>query len=661
MKNKNLNQIHFYKKIIYLTFCLSIFSFSSLFAQTQGKKLTIIHTNDLQSRLLGFAPNSDFTPLTTNDDKTVGGIARVANVIRNQRAKAPDRTLVLDGGDWMMGTLFQTISTFEGAELRLMQAIGYDAAVIGNHEFDFHCDGLADIIESAMKHGDIPQLVLSNGNFSVESKEDDRLEALFKQGKILPHFIMEKNGIRIGMFGLLGKEAVSVAPYSRPMTFDDPIESAKKMTTFLKEEEKVDVIICMTHSGIWHVEDGSWGGEDVDLARAVPAIDVVISGHSHTPLPEPIMVNGTPVVQAGSEGEYVGVLEMQYQDGEIQMTDYQLVKVDDSFETEVDINLMVDSFQLTIDDQVLEKYKVKFTDVLVETDFDLTISRKSLVASNLGTFAADAVRFGVEKFSGNPEIPVVGFTTAGLIRDNLLAGERGMQQVSDLYRIMPLGRGVVDKDPGYPLAKGFVTPAELKSILEILLIAPSLKGNSYFPFFSGLRFKYNPNRVPLDQVYEVEIGNKKDGYTVLDISSDEGLIAIGANAYIYESINLIGEISKGILSVIPKNVDGIPIENINDALLDFSKTEPGIQEVKEWSALFELTKSFPDVNGNGFPDFPEFYKKGEVRQIEMASWSPTSMYSNATKVMWGTTGIFLLIVSFFIWLIGRFRKKRKVS
>lgn len=659
MKNQNLNQIHFYKNLIILIFCLFFFSFPSLFSQTQGKRLTIIHTNDLQSRLLGFAPNSDFTPLTTNDDKTVGGIARVANVIRNQRAKAPDRTLVLDGGDWMMGTLFQTISTFEGAELRLMEAIGYDAAVIGNHEFDFHCDGLADIIESAMKHGDIPQLVLSNGNFNPEKKEDDRLEALFKKGIILPHFVMEKNGIRVGMFGLLGKEAASVAPYSKPMTFDDPIESAKKMTTFLKNEEKVDVIICMTHSGVWHVEDGSWGGEDVDLAKAVPAIDVVISGHSHTPLPEPIMVNGTPVVQAGSEGEYVGVLEMQYQDGEIQMSDYQLVKVDDSFSTEADINSMVDSFQLTIDDKVLEKYDVKFTDVLAETDFDLTISRESLVASNLGAFAADAVRFGVEKFSGNPEIPVVGFTTAGLIRDNLLAGERGMQQVSDLYRIMPLGRGVLDEDPGYPLAKGFITPAELKSVLEILLIAPSIKGNSHFPFFSGMRFKYNPNRMLLDQVYEVEIGNEKDGYTVLDISSDEGLIAIGANSYIYESINLIGEISKGLLSVIPKNADGTPIENINHALLDFSKTEPGIQEVKEWSSLFELTKSFPDLNGNGFPDFPEFYKNGEVRQIEMASWNPIMMYSNATKVMWGVTGIFLLIGWFFIWLIRRFRRKKR--
>lgn len=658
MKNSNFNTDYSSRKILFLFFCLLLIPLSSLFSQTQGKRLTILHTNDLQSRLLGFAPNTDFTPLTTNDDKTVGGIARVANVIRNQRAQAPERTLVLDGGDWMMGTLFQTISTFEGAELRLMQAIGYDAAVIGNHEFDFHCDGLADIIESALEHGKIPQLVLSNGNFSSTDKRDDRLEALFNQGVILPHFIMEKNDIKIGMFGLMGKEAASVAPYAKPMTFDDPIESAKKMTAFLRNEEKVDVVICMTHSGVWHVEDGSWGGEDVDLARAVPDIDVLISGHSHTPLPEPIMVNGTPVVQAGSEGEYVGVLDMQYKDGKMQMTHYDLIKIDDSFATEEDINAMVDSFQMTIDDKVLEKYNVNFTDVLAETDFDLTISRQSLVASNLGAFAADAVRFGVEKFSDNPEIPIVGFTTAGLIRDNLLAGESGMQQVSDLYRIMPLGRGVIDHDPGYPLAKGFITPAELKSVLEILLIAPSIKGNSHFPFFSGMRFKYNPNRMPLDQVYEVEIGNEKDGYEVLDISSDEGLIGIGANAYIYESINLIGEISKGLLSVVPKHVDGTPIEDINDALLDFSKQEPGIQEVKEWSSLFELTKSFPDVDGNGFPDFPDYYQTGEIRQIEMSSWNPILLYSNATKIMWGVTLLFLLILSFIIWLIRRFRRKR---
>jgi len=256
---KNHTHITFYTitKRIYLLFFLILLFSSNIFSQTQGKRLTIIHTNDLQSRLLGFAPNTDFTPLTTNDDKTVGGIARVAHVIRTQRTKAPNRTLVLDGGDWMMGTLFQTIGTFEGAELRLMQAIGYDATVIGNHEFDFKCDGLADIIESAMTHGDIPQLLLSNGNFNPNDSADDRLEALYNKGVIQPHFVIEKNGIRIGLFGLIGKQAVSVAPYTDPMTFDDPIESAKKMVSYLKEKENAEVIICLTHSGVWHIDDPS--------------------------------------------------------------------------------------------------------------------------------------------------------------------------------------------------------------------------------------------------------------------------------------------------------------------------------------------------------------------------------------------------------------------
>lgn len=662
MKNKKDNFIPFFQRIILTILFTSIFYFSSIFAQTQGKKIRIIHTNDLQSRLLGFAPNTDFTPLTINDDETVGGIARVAHVIRKERAKAPEQTLVLDGGDWMMGTLFQTISTFAGAELRLMEAIGYDAAVIGNHEFDFHCEGLADIIESAMKHGEIPQLLLSNGNFSATDDRDDRLEDLFKKGIIQRHVIVEKNGLKIGMFGLIGKEAVSVAPYTKPMIFDDPIASAREVASYLKQQEQVDMVICMTHSGVWHMDDSEeWGGEDVDLAKAVPEIDAVISGHSHTPLPKPIMVNGTPVVQAGSEGQYVGLLDMQYKNGKMEMVNYELVTIDDSFATESDINSMVDSFQNQIDQKVLDNYNISFTDVLAEVQFDMTITPKDLASSNLGVFAADAVRYGIQKYSDNKDIPTVGFTTAGLIRDNMLAGEKGLQQVSDLFRVMPLGRGVLDNAPGYPLAKAYITPAELKSVLEILLIAPSIKGNSHFPYFSGLRFKYNPNRVPLDQVYEVEIGDPQNGYTLLDLSSEDELIGFGANAYIYESVGLIGEISKGLLEVIPKHADGTPVKDPNDALLDFSKNKPGIQEVKEWSALFELTKDFPDLNGNGVPDIPDFYKKGELRQMAVPSWNPINMYSHATKVMWGGSGILLFLLALVTWVIRRIiQKVRKV-
>lgn len=659
MFNNNSSPTFFNKKYIFLVVFFSILYFSPTLSQTRGKTISIIHTNDLQSRLLGFAPNTDFTPLTINDDETVGGIARVANVIRNRRALAPERTLVLDGGDWMMGTLFQTISTFEGAELRLMQAIGYDAAVIGNHEFDFNCDGLADIIESAMKHGDIPQLLLSNGKFSPSSSEDDRLEKLYEKGVIRNHLVIEKNGIKIGMFGLMGKGAASVANYSKPMTFEDPIESAKEMTAFLKNEKKVDMVICLTHSGVRHIDDeGTWGGEDVDLAKAVPEIDVVISGHSHTPLPEPIMIDGTPVVQAGSEGQYVGFLEMEYKDGNMQMVNYQLVEIDDSYVADADINAMVDTFQLSINKNILKKYNIDFTDVLAETKFDLTITEKDLDISNLGTFAADAVRYGVQKYSTNKELPIVGLTTAGLIRDNMLAGEKGLQQASDLFRLMPLGKGVLDEDPGYPLAVGYVTPAELKSVLEIMLIAPSVKGNSYFPYLSGLKFKYNPNRVPLDQVYEIEIGDAQNGYKILDLSDEKQLIGIGANLYVYESVSLINEISKGVLNVVPKFADGTPIKNNHDAMLDFSKEEDGIQEVKEWSSLIEMTQSFADNNDNGIPDFPDFYKKGEIRKVEMATWNPKYMYQNATKVMWGTSGIIFLVLALLILLLRRFLKRR---
>ncbi|HFB99776.1 MAG TPA: bifunctional metallophosphatase/5'-nucleotidase, partial [Phaeodactylibacter sp.] len=606
---------------------------------------------------LGFAPNADYTPLSTNDDATIGGFSRVAHVIRTRRAKAPERTLVLDGGDWMMGTLFQSISTFEGAELRLMQTIGYDAAVIGNHEFDFHCDGLADIIESAMKHGDIPQLLLSNANFDAQKKGDDRIKSLFDQKIIDRYSIITKNGLRIGMFGLLGKDAVSVASYSKPMTFDDPIQTAKKMTAFLKSEKKVDVVICLTHSGIRRVgKEEPWHGEDIDLAKAVPDIDIVISGHSHTTLHQPIMINGTPIVQAGSKGQFVGVLEMQFNDKEIQMTDYQLVKVDDSFETEADINAMIDTFKQTIDEKILNKYAISFTDTLLEMDFDLTIEEGQLNESNLGRFAADAVRYGVQKYSDKNGIPTVGFTTAGLIRDNLLAGKKGFQQVSDLFRVMPLGRGTLDDTPGYPLTKAYVTPAELKSILEILLIAPSVKGNSRFPYFSGLRFRYNPNRIPLDQIFEIELGDPQNGYHLLDLSSND-LVGVGANFYILESFGLINELSKGLLTVVPKHADGSPIQKPIDALLDFSKKEKGVQEVKEWSSLFELTKSFLDSNGNGVPDIPNFYKKTEIRQIAVPSWNPKYMYMNATKVMWGASGIGLFVLGLVAWVVRKIKRR----
>ena len=124
-------------------FCL----FTAAQALSAERSFTILHTNDWQSRLLGFGPNNEFTPATVNDDDTVGGVARLATLLKQRRAAAGEQAvLLLDGGDFSMGTLFHTVTRELGGELRLMTELGYDAATLGNHEFDFRPAGLAAMI-----------------------------------------------------------------------------------------------------------------------------------------------------------------------------------------------------------------------------------------------------------------------------------------------------------------------------------------------------------------------------------------------------------------------------------------------------------------------------------------------------------------------------------
>ena len=122
--------------------------------------------------------------------------------------------------------------------------------------------------------------------------------------------VIERGGIRFGIFGVLGKEAIFYTTGAGAITFSDAIEAAKEMATMLRETEKVDVVICLSHGGVEKGKDGRFtDGDDVRLPKAVPGIDIVIGGHSHTELQEAIIVNGrTPVVQTGKEGQNLGEL-----------------------------------------------------------------------------------------------------------------------------------------------------------------------------------------------------------------------------------------------------------------------------------------------------------------------------------------------------------------
>ncbi len=604
---------------------------------TDSRHLTFVHTNDLQSRLLGFAPNLEYTPLSTGDDRTLGGIARLATIVRQLHAEDPEGTLVLDGGDFMMGTLFQTLGEQEGAELRLMQSIGYDAVAIGNHEFDFRSTGLANILRAARRAGPVPRLLLANLRFDPDQKGDDELESLVAQGWIEPWTVLERKGLRVGLFGLMGPDAVSVADYAAPAFFADPVETARAMTRLLLEEQKVDLVVCLSHGGVFREDDGTWGGDDVELARAVPEIDVVIGGHSHTPLFEPIRIGETSIVQAGSDGRYVGTFRLEVDaEGIVTTSEYRLVAVDDQTLGAEDIHREVERLKRRIDEEVLAPFGLTFDQPLAATAFDLPFGRGLVADSPLGPLVADSIRWGVGRGGrAEGEAPVqIGLTTAGFLRDSILRGETGVQGASDLFRIVPIGIGTVDDRSGYPLVRVYVTPKELRGVLEVLSVAWRLKGSRYYPYLSGVRFRYNPNRLPFDRVFSIELENADGTFRPLDPRAEEPLIGVAFNAFVYGNMEIASEISGGLVAIEPKNARGEPLESLEDALVDLDPERPGIQENKVWASFLAYVQQLPDLDGDGIPDLPERYRTPEPRMVAEASWSPGRLVAGSWGPMW---------------------------
>ena len=334
-----------------LLFSLLILSILKLAAQNE-KKLLILHTNDLHSRITGYAPESLYTPLTTNDDNTSGGFARIATIIKNEKESFDGTTLVLDAGDFLMGTLFQAMETRNGFQLRLMKLMGYDVGCLGNHEFDYGPEKTAEIISRSAEGGEIPVLLLSNAVFDPEDSSDDALEKLFNSGIIKRKYVMERDGMKIGFFSLMGKVAADNAAFAKPVRFAGQKSFAKRMVRELKKE-KCDIIICLSHSGVSKDKKGNIAGEDVKLAKKVKGINVIISGHTHTKLNSPVIVNGTVIVQAGEYGEYVGKLSLIYREGKTEADNYTLIPVDDRIAGDPEINDLVVNQKRLIDEEIL--------------------------------------------------------------------------------------------------------------------------------------------------------------------------------------------------------------------------------------------------------------------------------------------------------------------
>ena len=628
--------------VVYLSLSSVLLSSGTVAA---GQPFTILHTNDWQSRLLGFGPNIEYTPDTVNDDKTIGGVARLATLIDQRRQTLANQpVLLLDGGDISQGTLFHTLYRKYAPELRLMKLLGYDALTLGNHEFDFRPDGLSQMLDAAKDHLDqIPAILTSNLELPPQQKY------LQDTGVIQKWKIIERNGIRFGLFGLIGKEADEVAPSAKPAVFEDQIATAKFMVRLLKEQQKADVVILMSHSGVVQNPDGTWGGEEVEYARKVPGIDAIVGGHSHTALHEPIMVNGTPVLQAGSDTRFLGELSMVLEDnGNISVTGYTLHPINDTIPGKAVVTQKIAGFKALIDQEVMTGTPYSFAKPVVKTPKTLTRAYEDPI---LGNLVAD----GIRKATSSD----ISMTTNSLIRDDLLRGDTGIQSVSDIFRLQPLGVGM-DGQPGYPLMKVWMTAQELRGLLEIMSFAYHLKGDNYFPRFSGLRFTYNRFRPPLDRITSIEIGSHETGFTPLDLSNTQKLYSFSATSYVGEFAWVIKGLSYGLVNIIPKNEKGEPLAELTQSIVDRFPDKPGLQEYKNWQAQLDFFASLPDSDGDGIADIVLDQNATEPRMRAISSLKPDDLLRNATWILWTAAGVlFTILLTITVILLRIFGHSKK--
>jgi 5'-nucleotidase/UDP-sugar diphosphatase len=185
-------------------------------------------------------------------------------------------------------------------------------------------------------------------------------------------------------------------------------------------------------------------------------------------------------------------------------------------------------------------------------------------------------------------------------------GKTGKQNISDIFNIMPLGM-TEEKIPGSPLGKIYISGHELKKILELILtIYPKME--DYYLYMSGIHLTYTPDKGIFNKISEITIGNDEKGYKKMSFSKkDKTLYCLAANKYILSFLGAIKKMSFGIVNVVAKDKEGKIIKN-DKFLVDLDKEKEGVQEAKEWLAILDYVRSFPDLNGNGIPDMPEVYR-----------------------------------------------------
>ena len=437
------------KKVLSLVLVvlLILSSFSFVFAEdAETVKITVIHTNDTHSRLIG-----------TN---TEIGFAKIATLIKEAKEANPN-TLVLDAGDTLHGMPIVNISKGENA-IKVLEAAGYDYMTLGNHDFNYGKERLFEL-------RDMSQVGMLSANIV-----DENGEYLFT-----PYVIEEVGGVKVGIFGLSTPDTVILTNPNNVvgLVFKDPIEVSKEMVEEL--EDKTDVIIALAHLGL----DESSTLTSKALAQEVEGIDLIIDGHSHSMLEGGQLENNTLIVQTKNYGQNLGYVDIEILEGEVTGITARLLAAADTADVVPDPDL-----QKIIEDIEAANAEV-FNEVIATTGVYLDGVRENVRTkeTNLGNLSADAARAATGAD--------IAFVNGGGIREDIPVGDITKGKIAAIF---PFGNTIEVKK---------ITGADLKAMLEWSVSDyPAAKGA--FLQVSGLEFTFDPAKEIGSKVVEILVGGE---------------------------------------------------------------------------------------------------------------------------------------------------------
>jgi 5'-nucleotidase len=445
------------RRVSWLLACVILAVTGAAPGEARAAALTLLHVNDTHSHLEAMGPRDAAL------DGTVGGLAKAATVIAALRASEPN-PLFVHAGDLFQGDLYFN-ATLGATELQLLSRLGLDAMAVGNHEF-YLGSAFLDLALSRALPGARP--VLLSANLDVKG-----IAALRKWVK--KNALREVGGVRVGLFGM-------TTPF-------DPIADASPgairgadVTSLLAvaaaqvaelRAQGAQVVVCLSHLGL---------ALDQLVAASVPGIDVVVGGHDHLVLPQPVAVAGAVVVQAGDRYRFVGKLRLEVEPGRApRVTGYELVPVDAAVPRAPQVSAVVEPLEAGISDALgfdAFHLPLAFSPEGVSREIDLSGPVRD---TGLGDLITDA-----ERAAAGTQL---AFTANGLVQEGIAPGP---VVGDDLFR--PVGLGFnPDTVFGFRLVRLDIGALELVRALETTLEAAA-QNPDFFLQVSGMRFAYDPGR-----------------------------------------------------------------------------------------------------------------------------------------------------------------------